>query len=166
MEKIKHYLFIVLFLNIVSSVFSQNAMLNILTKQSGIVKNGETIFLEVSITNTNSKNFIGIYKLIASINVPTQILTIDSIGHVLPTGWKILHNTDSSISISNGMNMIAATDSRILLIALKAKKIGGPLTISGEISFSNGNPPGNEPGILNNDLIGDNFSTTTCKVIN
>jgi hypothetical protein len=165
MRRLKNIIVIIIFLHIGKFSFSQNAMINLLTQQSGIVKKGEKLFLEVSITNANSKKFIGIYKIIAQVNVPNEILTIDSIGHILPNGWKILQNNGNSISISNGMNMIAATDNRILLIALVANKIGGPLTISGEISFSNGNAPGTELGFLDGDLLGDNFSTTTCKVI-
>jgi hypothetical protein len=147
------------------SINAQNVTLNILTQNSGIVKKGEKLFLDVSVTNTNSKDFIGIYKLKVQISVPIEIITIDTAGHILPTGWKILNNNGSTISISNGMNMISATDNRTLSISLKAVKIGGPSTIIGEISFSNGKAPGDENGTLNNDLLGDNFSTTTCKVI-
>ena len=152
-----------LFLNNVA--FSQNAMINILTQNAGIVKIGDKLILEVSITNTNYKDFIGIYKLKIQVSVPEKIVSIDSVGNILPTGWRILSNNGSSITISNGMDMIAATDNRKILISLKAKEIGEPSTISGQLSFSNGVAPGTEPGSLQNDLPGDNNSTTTCKVI-
>jgi hypothetical protein len=152
-----------LFVNEVA--FSQNAMINILTQNAGIVKIGEKLILEVSITNTNYKDFIGIYKLKVQVSVPEKIVSIDSVGNILPTGWRILSNNGSSITISNGMDMIAATDNRNILISLKAKEIGGRSTISGQLSFSNGVVPGNEPGSLKDDLPGDNISTTTCKVI-
>ena len=152
-----------LLLNKVS--FSQNAMINIVTQNAGIVKIGEKLILEVSITNTNYKDFIGIYKLKIQVSVPERIVSIDSLGNILPTGWRILSNDGSSITISNGMDMIAATDNRTILISLKAKEIGGLSTISGQLSFSNGVAPGTEPGSLHNDLAGDNNSTTACKVI-
>ena len=145
--------------------FSQNAMINILTQNAGIVKVGEKLILEVFITNTNHQDFIGIYKLKVQVSVPEKIVSIDSVGTILPTGWRVLSNNGSSITISNGMDMIAATDNRKILISLKAKEIGEPSTISGQLSFSNGVAPGTEPGSLQNDLPGDNNSTTTCKVI-
>ena len=145
--------------------FSQNAMINILTQNAGIVKVGEKLILEVFITNTNHQDFIGIYKLKVQVSVPEKIVSIDSVGTILPTGWRILSNNGSSITISNGMDMIASTDNRKILISLKAKEFGEPSTISGQLSFSNGVAPGTEPGSLKNDLPGDNNSTTTCKVI-
>ncbi len=144
---------------------AQNAMLNILTQNAGIVKKGDKLFIEVSITNTNSKELIGTYKLKAKITVPKQIVSIDSVGHILPTGWKILSNNGSFIEISNGMDIIAATDNRNLLISIVGNEVGGLSTISGQLLFSNGMAPGVEPGSLKNDLPGDNHSTTTCKVI-
>lgn len=146
--------------------FAQNAMINILTQNAGIVKKGEKLFIEVSIVNTNSKDFIDVYKLKAKITVPDQIVNIDTIGHILPTGWKILSNDGFRITLSNGMDMMAARDNRNILILIKGKEVGGYSTISGNLSFSNGEAPGTEPGSLKNDLTGDNNSTTSCKVIN
>lgn len=144
---------------------AQNAMINILTQNAGIVKKGDKLFAEVSITNTNSKGFIGTYKLKVKISVPKQIVSIDSIDHILPTGWRILSNNGSFIKLSNGMDMIAATDNRNLFISIVGNEVGGLYTISGQLLFSNGTAPGVEPGSLKNDLPGDNHSTTTCKVI-
>ncbi|MFN0080909.1 MAG: hypothetical protein ACKVOM_00185 [Ferruginibacter sp.] len=140
-------------------------MMNILTQNAGIVRKGKKLFLEVSVTNTNQKDFIGIYKLKIQINVPTKIVSIDSLGCILPTGWKILSYDGDSVILSNGLDMISATDRRNLLIAVKGKNIGGPSTISGQLSFSNGIAPGTEVGSLKNDLDGDNYSTTTCTVL-
>jgi hypothetical protein len=165
----KFFKHIILFIIVISSYkisVSQNVMLNILTQKSGIIKKGGNIFLEASITNTNYKDFVGIYKLKVQISVPSNMVSIDTIGHVLPTGWKILSNTGSSITISNGMDMIAATDNRNLLISIKGNKTGGLSTITGQLSFSDGVSPGNGYGSLVNDLLGDNNSTTTCKVLN
>ena len=157
--------FIILFTLSIKNAISQNVMLNVLTQKSGIIKKGENLFLEVSVTNTNSKDFIGIYKLKVQINVPSGIVSIDSNGHILPTGWKVSSNNGSSIIISNGMDMIAATDNRNLLISIKGNKIGGPSTIMGQLSFSDGVIPGTAAGSLKYDLPGDNSSTTTCKVV-
>lgn len=165
MKYLQFVITLMFFLVLDNVAFSQNAMINISSQNAGIVKIGEKLILEVFITNTNSKDFIGIYKLKMQVSVPEKIVSIDSVGNILPTGWKILSNNGSSITISNGMDMIAATDNRNLFISLKAKEIGGASTISGQLSFSNGVAPGIEPGSLKNDLPGDNKSTTTCKVI-
>ena len=61
--------------------------------------------------------------------------------------------------------MIASNDVRTLLIAVKGNKVGGPSTIAGQLSFSNGFTPGNAPGTLQGDIPADNYSTSTCKVI-
>jgi hypothetical protein len=143
---------------------SQNALINILTHKVGIVKKGEVVFVEVSINNTDPVNFIGIYKIQAKLTVPFEIVSIDTTGHVLPTGWKVTSNDGISITLTNGKDMIAATDSRTLLIAIRGNKIGGPSTIIGQLSFSNGISPGTAPGNLPGDNPGDNSSTSTCKV--
>ncbi|MEI7735422.1 MAG: hypothetical protein WCI49_08140 [Ferruginibacter sp.] len=145
--------------------YSQNALINILTQNTGVVKIGQTVLLEVTINNTDPTSYIGVYKIKASISIPSDVITISSYGHVLPTGWTILSNNGSVIQLSNGKDMLAANDARTILIALQAKKIGGPSTISGQLSFSNGIAPGTAPGALNGDFPADNSSTSTCKVI-
>ena len=143
---------------------SQNALINILTHNVGIVKKDAVDFVEITVNNTDPVNFIGIYKIQVKVTVPFEIASIDTIGHVLPTGWKVNSNDGASIILTNGTNMIAATDARTLLIAIRGKKIGGPLTIIGQLFFSNGVSPGTVPGILKGDNPGDNSSTSTCKV--
>ena len=144
---------------------SQNAMINILTRNAGVVKKGKTIFLEITINNTTLRDYIGIYKIRTQISVPSEIVSIDTVGHVLPTGWKIISNNGSTINLSNGMDMMAASDARTLLIAIRGKKAGGPSTISAQLTFSNGYPPGTEPGSLQGDNPADNSSTSTIRVI-
>jgi hypothetical protein len=160
-----------LFLLVLVSIFfskagaSQNVLMNILTQKEGIVKIGKTVFLQVTINNTDPTSFVNIYKLKATISVPSAIAGIAVTSHVLPTGWTIISNDGTTINLSNGKDMITSRDSRTLLIAVKGKKAGGPSTISGHISFSNGEAPGTEPGTMAGDNPGDNSSTTSIKVI-
>lgn len=147
------------------SASSQNVLINILTQNSGIVKKGKTVFLEVTVNNTDPDAYIGIYKIKVQISVPSAIASIPATGHVLPTGWTITSNNGSTINLSNGKNMIASNDSRTILIAVQGNKIGGPSTIAGQLSFSNGEAPGTTPGVLAGDNPADNFSTSTCEVI-
>jgi hypothetical protein len=143
---------------------AQNALINILTQNSGIVKKGGTVFVEVTVNNTDPADFIGIYKIKARLSVPSAIASIADKGHVLPTGWTIISNDGSSITLSNGKDMIAASDARTLLIAIRGNSSGGPSTITGQLTFSDGIAPGTAPGILKGDLPADNSSTTTCRV--
>ena len=142
----------------------QNVLINVLTQNSGIVKKGKTVFLEVTIDNTDPNAYVGIYKIQAKISVPSALVSIAATGHVLPTGWKITSNNGSAISLSNCKDMIASNDARTILIALQGNNIGGPSTISGQLTFSNGESPGTAPGSLANDNPADNASTTTIKV--
>jgi len=149
-----------------TAAVSQNVSINVLTKNSGIVQVGNTVFFEVTINNTDPSSYVGIYKLKAQITVPDSILTIQTTGHNLPTGWEIISNRNGVITLSNGKDIIASNDSRTLLIALQGKNTGGPVTISGQLSFSNGISPGTDPGSLKEDKPADNYSTSSCMVIN
>ena len=143
---------------------AQNVLINVLTKNAGIVQKGHTIFIAVTINNTDPILFVGIYQLKVQITVPNLIVGIKTSGHILPTGWEIISTSDSTINLSNGKDMLASNDARTLLIAIKGKKIGGPLSVSGQISFSNGAPPGIESGSLKGDNPADNFATSSCQV--
>jgi hypothetical protein len=150
---------------IYKSAESQNALINILTQNTGIVKKGKTLFLEVYVNNTDPANHIGIYKIRVQVSVPSAFVTIAQTGHVLPTGWKIMKNDGSVMMLSNGKDMIAPTDGRVILIALKGEKVGGPNIITGQLSVADGIEPGMTPGVLQGDLTADNYSTTSCQVV-
>lgn len=146
------------------TIVAQNVLLNILSQNAGIVQKGKTLFVQVNINNTDAKNHVGIYKIRTQISVPQGIVSIAEQGHVLPTGWTITSNNGGTINLSNGKDMIAPNDGRVILIAIKGNKIGGPETITGQLSFSDGTAPGTATGTLKGDLTADNFSTTTCQV--
>ena len=150
---------------IFKQAISQNALINVLTQNTGVVHIGGTVFFEVTVNNTDPTNFIGVYKIKVQVSVPSIIVSIASTGHILPTGWTITSNDGFVINLSNGKDMIAANDARTILIAVKGNKIGGPSTLSGQLFFADGIQPGTDPGILTGDNPADNFSTSTCKVI-
>lgn len=147
-----------------NSAASQNVMINILTQKSGLVRKGGTVFLEVTINNTDPANHVGIYKLKAQISVPSAIARVAATGHVLPTGWTIISNDGATVNLSNGKDMIAAFDARTLLIAIEGKSVGGPSTVAAQLSFSDGVAPGTAPGSLPGENPADNSSTSTIKV--
>jgi len=141
-----------------------NASLNILTQNTGLVNIGGTVFVQVSVGNTGPSSNINPYKVKTQISVPNTIVRIPVTGHQLPAGWTIINNNGSTINLSNGTDAIPVNDVRTLLIAVEGLALGGPLTIAGSISFSNGNAPGTAPGILNGDNTADNLSQSTVQV--
>ncbi|HET6996241.1 MAG TPA: hypothetical protein VFI06_14710, partial [Chitinophagaceae bacterium] len=100
------------------SAASQNAVINILSQNSGTVRKGETVFLEVTVNNTDPFSNIGYYKIKALINVPSEIVSIDTTGLQLPAGWTFMVNNGSSIVLSNGTDIIASNTARTLMIPL------------------------------------------------
>ncbi len=150
----------------VACTSAQNAMINILSKNSGLVKKGGTLFLEVTINNTDPAAHIAAYKLRPQISVPAGLVNIAETGHVLPTGWTIIRNTGTVIVLSNAKDLIGSTDARTILIALKGIKVGGPAIINGQLFFADGNAPGSESGILSGDNPTDNNSSTSIQVRN
>jgi hypothetical protein len=144
---------------------SQNALINVLTQNSGVTKKGKIVFLEITVNNTDPGSSIVAYKLRPQISVPSAIASIQTTGHVLPDGWTITSNNGSTLFLSNGSDIIAPNTARTILIAIQGNKIGGPSTISGQLSFSNGAAPGSAPGSLPGDNPADNSSTSTIKVI-
>lgn len=155
--------FTALFYN--NSTAAQNVLMNILTQQSGVVKVGETTFIEITVNNTDPSRQITPYILRPQISIPAN-LHISNTAHVLPIGWAITSSSDSSITLTNGTDIIYPHEARTILIAIKGITTGGPYTISGSLLFSNGNEPGAAPGIPTpGDMPADNISTTTCRVV-
>jgi hypothetical protein len=148
------------------NVFSQNVLLNILTQNTGIVSKNKLVFLEVSISNTSGTKTVPAYKLRPQISFPANLVSIADSGHTLPAGWKIVSNKNAVVILSNGTDIIPQNASRTILIAMRAKAVGGPYTISGNLTFSDGKAPGLMVGTATvGDNIADNTSTTTVKVV-
>jgi hypothetical protein len=144
---------------------SQNISLNVLTQNSGIIHMGGTVFLEVTICNTNSSTSVPAYKLKPQISFPSQLLSIPDTGHILPAGWTIIFNKEGVVRLSNGNDEFLPNQCRTLLIAAIGKQAGGPSTISGNLGFANGVEPGTiSGGPTKGDNPADNASTTTIKV--
>jgi hypothetical protein len=144
---------------------AQNISLNVLTQNSGIINTNGTVFLEVTLCNTNSSISVPAYKLKPQISFPSQLVSIPDTGHILPAGWTIIFNKDGVVRLSNGNDEFLPNQCRTLLIAVKGKAVGGPSTISGYLGFSNGVAPGNASGgPTKGDNPADNASTTTIKI--
>lgn len=145
---------------------SQNILINVLTKNSGVLKAGETGFLEVSICNTSSLIPLMAYKIKPQVSFPVSLVSVSDTGHILPPGWSILSSSDGIIRLSNGSDQIPPNNCRTVLLAFNGITKGGPLTISGNVLFSNAQFPGNVSGPATyGDNAADNTSSTTCKVV-
>ena len=145
--------------------FSQDVLINILTQNSGMVSKSNTVFLEVTVCNTSSTVTVAPYKLKPQLSIPSALVSIPDTGHVLPPGWAIIYNSNGAVWLSNGTDNIPPNGCRTILIAMKGKEAGGPSTITGNMTFSNGKDPGSAPGPATaGDNPADNNSATTIKV--
>lgn len=167
-KKMKSFKLILLV--IISSCFtkiaaSQDVLMNIITQNSGIINIDGIVFLEITVCNKSSTTSIPVYKLRPQISFPAEIVSIPDTGHILPPGWTITFSKDAVIRLSNGNDEIPLHACRTILIAAKGKAVGGPSTISGTLTFSNGIAPGTVAGAsTSGDNPADNVSTTSIKV--
>ncbi len=102
---------------------------------AGEVPVGATLDLQVVVGNTGTANIVA-YKLRPVITVPAIVTILpDAQQTGLPAGWSIVSNTGSQIRICNGLDVIAGSDSRTIIIKVQGVTIGGPSTFSGQLNF-------------------------------
>ncbi len=169
MKRLK--LFVLVFTGVLSvsgAAGQANASINVLTQNSGNVNIGGTVNIQVTVGNTGPTSSIGIYKIRTQVSVPSAIAGIlpNAQQTGLPAGWTITSNNGSTINLSNGTDIIPVGVQRTILIAVQGNTTGGPSTVSGGLSFSNGNAPGTGPGTLAGDITADNTSQSSITVIN
>lgn len=142
-----------------------NAYLNILTLNSGLVKQGGIVDIQVTVGNTGPVSSITANKVRAQISVPSALVSL--LGNAqqtgLPSGWTITVNTGSAITICNGSDVIAINEARTILIKVQGNTIGGPSTVNGNLLFSGG-ASCTIPGSLSGDNTADNSSTSSIQV--
>lgn len=149
-----------------SKLHAQNVMINVQTKNSGVVKRGEIIFFEITISNTSPVTTLPMYKIRPQISFPVSLVSIPEKGHVLPEGWTIVLNKNGVVTLSNGTDAIPENASRTVLIALKGNQVGGPAIINANLLFSNAVEPGMSNGAApKDDKTADNFSTSSIRVL-
>lgn len=148
------------------SAASQNVLLNILTQNSGKIKKGGSIFLEITVCNTDGTDSVPVYKLRPQISIPAEIAVLNTTGHKLPEGWAISSYDRGTIRMTNGTDKIPPNGCRVILLSIGGIKTGGPSSISGNMFFSSGIAPGITPGLpTRGDNPADNVSSTTCEVV-
>jgi large repetitive protein len=138
---------------------AQDPSINILAGGGGIVTVGNSVFLQVDVTNNDATGTIVANKLRPQISAPTGISSISTVAgdHQLPAGWTITSNTGSVIRITNTTDPIPAGVTRTALIRI----LGGPSTGAGSIianlTFVGAAPAGD---------IGANNSSSTGLTVN
>jgi hypothetical protein len=147
------------------SAAAQNTSLNILTGNSGKVRTGGSVFLEVTVCNHDAAIAVPAYKLKPQISFPKNLVTIPATGHRLPEGWTVTAIKGQQIWLSNGTDTLPPGSCRSIFINLIATAAGGPSTVSANMLFSNGRPPGFVTGSpVPGDSPADNSSTSTIEV--
>jgi Secretion system C-terminal sorting domain len=142
-----------------------NANINIVTANAGVVNQGSTIDLSVSVTNTGA-NPIQRNRVRPFISIPVAIASAlaSPLQTGLPAGWVITANAGSTITICNGTDVIPAGETRTAIIKIQGTAVGGPSTIGGTLQFGPGTTVCTGLGTLNGDSPADNTSTTTITV--
>lgn len=135
---------------------AQDASINILAQNSGVVTVGGQIFLQVDVTNNSTTGTVIANKLRPAISVPASIASIPATGHVLPSGWTIFSNASGVIRITNTTDPIPPSTTRTILIALQGTAVGSG-SIIGNLTFVGPAPTGD---------IGANNSSSTGLTVN
>lgn len=165
MKHLFHFSIVLFLLLSSANLNAQNVMINVLTQNSGKVNTGEIIFFEIKISNTSATKSVQPYLLRPQISFPYNLVEVPTTGHILPKGWEITANKNGVVYLTNGTDIIAENENRIILIAIKGKTKGGPVSIFGNLTFSNGIAPGSQVGPpLSGDNIADNTSTSSIIV--
>ncbi len=153
----------VLFFNFLQA---QNVGVGSTAGQSGQVKLGQTILVEIWVNNTSSN--IGPvlpYKIKPQITFSESLHLADK-GHELPTGWEIVSSEPGDVKLTNGTDTIPQHEKRIIKLAFVGKKISKGENVTTNLLFSNGKSPGDKPGpSLTGDIKSDNATYVTLKVI-
>ncbi|MBC7936592.1 MAG: T9SS type A sorting domain-containing protein [Rhizobacter sp.] len=161
-------LFLAAVLTITNAAGQANASINIVMGNAGITNLGGNNLLQITVNNTGPTSSIGVYKIRVQISVPTAICEVApfALQTGLPTGWTITSQTAGGIFLSNGTDIIPTNAARNIYIAITGIALGGPSTISGGLSFSNGVAPGTGFGSLAGDNPLDNTGVTAITVTN
>lgn len=166
MKIFKRILFTLATSFITVSVFGQaNPFINVLPDNSGIVSNGGTLDIIVTIGNTGPISAVPQAKLRPIIQVPTSVNFLPNAQQTgLPTGWTILSNSGAQLRLCNSTDAIPVNTSRTIILKVQGVTVSPPQTFSGNINFGNGTTCAAGPSVAG-DQITDNSATSTIEVI-
>jgi hypothetical protein len=141
-----------------------NASLNIVSANAGVVHQGATLDLTVSVTNTGA-NPISAQRVRVQISVPSAVGLPLATGsqNALSSNWIVTSNTAGGvITICNNTDAIPAGATRTSIVKISANTIGSG-SINAGLAFGNGTSC-TAFGSLTGDNTGDNSSSTPIVV--
>jgi uncharacterized repeat protein (TIGR01451 family) len=147
-----------------NAVAQTNASLNIVSANSGVVNQGSTLELTVTVTNTGS-NPISAQRVRVQISVPSAVGLPLATGsqNALSSNWIVTSNTAGGvITICNNTDIIPASTTRTSIVKISANTIGSG-QINAGLAFGNGTSC-TAFGSLPGDNTGDNTSQTPMVV--
>ena len=131
---------------------------------AGEVAVGATLDLLVVVGNTGISSVVA-YKLRPVITVPAIVTFLpDAQQTGLPAGWSIVSNTGAQIRICNGLDAIAGSSSRTIILKVQGVSIGGPSTFAGQLNFGGAScaATGSAPS---GNVTADDNATSTVTVV-
>ncbi len=166
MKIFKKILFLFFGVIMMSSAVAQfNASLAV---TGGSVALGATGEITVGVSNTSPTNTIVANKIRTQISFPAAIAmpSATALQSGLPAGWVVTTNTAAGvITFCNGTDAIPPSTTRTILVKYVGNALGGPSTVSGQLSFGTG-AVANCGGIgtLSGDAPADNSSSSSITV--
>jgi hypothetical protein len=160
-------LFLAAVLKISSASGQANAFIQVLTLNSGNVDLGGTGDIQVTVGNSGPTNNIAANNVRTQVSVPTSLVSIlpNAQQTGIPAGWAITSNNGTTIQLCNGSDVIAPNTQRNVIIKIQGNTIGGPLTVSGGLSFRSGSNCA-APGTLAGNNTADDNGTSSITVVN
>lgn len=155
----KYFLLLIAATFTLGGIKAQDASINILAGNGGIVATGQTFLLRVDITNNSATGTVVQNKLRPQISVPASIssISLTASDHTLPAGWTITSNSGTVIRITNTTDPLPAGVTRTAFITVTGTAVGTG-SIIGNLTFVGAAPTG--------DLGANNSSSAGIEVTN
>jgi Secretion system C-terminal sorting domain len=144
-----------------------NAYIQVLTLNSGNVNLGQTGDIQVTVGNTGPANNIAVNNVRTQVSVPNALVSLlpNAQQTGIPAGWAITSNNGTTIQLCNGSDVIAPGTQRNIIIKIQGNTVGGPLTVSGGLTFRSGTNCA-APGTLAGNNTADDNGTSSVTVVN
>lgn len=138
--------------------------INVSPGNSGVVAVGSVIDLLIEIGNTGVSS-IAVSKLRPVIDIPSNIVFLQTADQTLPSGWSIISNDGQQIRVCNTSTVVPGEDVVNVILKVRGVAISPPQTFTGQINFGNGtNCLSGGPSVAGNSTA-DDFATSTVETV-
>jgi Secretion system C-terminal sorting domain len=160
-------LFPALLLGVSTAQGQANAFIQVLTLNSGNVDLGGTGDIQITVGNSGPTSNIAANNVRTQVSVPSALVSLlpNAQQTGIPAGWIITSNNGTTIQLCNGSDVITPGTQRNIIIKIQGNTIGGPLTVSGGLSFRSGTNCA-APGTLAGNNTADDNGTSSITVVN